>query len=319
MEENLLGYLLRALDDADQCAVEASLQASPELRERLARLERAVRPLAADAEPSEPPPGLVIATLARVAEHRCRRLPDAPPTPRSQPVTAGRSRMRRPDVLVAAVLLVVLGGVGSSYLFHLWRNHGRLQCQDNLRHIFTGLRVYCDNHNGNYPLVEEQGPRAVAGIFVPVLRDSGTLGPEESVACPSHERRPQERRSLRDMDELYQKDRSAFRQEAREQAGGYAYTLGFRDADGFHGLRCDTGDGLPIMADRLDSPAQDNSANHGGGGQNVLYLGGQVQWHTNRRAGIDGDDIYLNWDNRVLAGKAWKDTVLAPGDASPKE
>jgi hypothetical protein len=73
---------------------------------------------------------------------------------------------------------------------------------------------------------------------------------------------------------LFDKNADSFRSKARRLAGGYAYTLGYFDAGGFHGLRCDSGDQLPIVADRLESLTQRNSANHGGDGQNVLYLDG---------------------------------------------
>ena len=325
MEENLVGYLLKALDDEPQRQVEASLRESPELRARLERLERSLAPLAADGETPEPCPGLVLSTLARIAEYQCRKLPDAPSPPLSQSVPVGRSWLRRPDVLVAALLLILLGGIGSSSLIHLWGDyHGRTECRKNLLLLWQGLHRYCDVHDGNFPRVEEKGARGVSGIFVPILGDSGMLGSEVSLACPAQERRPAEIRSVREMEELYARDPNKFLVEARRLAGGYAYTLGYRDSAGYHGLRCDTVETdslklLPIVADRLESLMQLNSANHGGTGQNVLYLDGHVEWRTNRNAGINGDDIYVNRHDppQLLAGEGREDTVLGPGDASP--
>jgi hypothetical protein len=318
MDENLAGYLLKALDDDAQREIEASLRDSPELRSRLELLERAVAPLAADRDAPEPRPGLVLSTLARIAEYQCRKLPDAPPPPRSQYVPAGRSWLRRPDALVAALLLITLGGIGASAVLHLWRDHyGRTACQENLRRVWTGLQTYCNQNNGNFPVLEENGPHSVAGIFVPMLNDSGVLSPEVSVTCPAQRSLPPKHHSVREMERLYEENPTAFHQEARRLAGGYAYTLGYVDATGYHGLRCNSGNLLPIVADRLESLMQPNSSNHGGSGQNVLYLGGQVKWRTNRNAGIDLDDIFVNWDNQIAAGKAREDTVLGPGDASP--
>jgi hypothetical protein len=320
MEENLVGYLLEALDADTRQQVEASLLTSPQLRTRLALLERALKPLAADADNPAPRPGLVLSTLALVAEHQCLKLPSAPLPPRDQAMPSHRPWMRRPDVLVAALLLIVLGGLGSSALVHLWRDYNnRVACQRNLHLVWGGLQQYCDTHQGNFPRVEEKGPRGVAGIFVPILCDNGLLSPEASLMCPPQGHGAPKCRSVHELEELYQERPREFLAEAHQLAGGYAYTLGYRDAFGHHGLRCDTGekDKLPIMADRLDSLNQSNSANHGGNGQNVLYLGGNVQWHTNRNAGIKGDDIFTNWDNKVLAGKAREDTVLGPSDSSP--
>ncbi len=318
MEQNLVGYLLKALDDETQRQIECSLRQSPELRSSAKVLERALAPLAADREPPPPCPGLVLSTLARVAEHQCRKLPDAPLPPRSQATPAARHWLRRPDVLVAALLLILLGGIGSSYLVHVWREYdGRSQCQNNLFQIWTGLQGYRDVHEGYYPRIEESGSRGVAGMFVPSLRDSGMLANNVSLNCPAKDRRPDKPLSIYELEKLYSKDSAAFRQEARKLSGDYAYTLGYHDAAGYHGLRADSGDQLPIVADLLESPAQSNSFNHGGKGQNVLFLGGNVDWRTNRNAGINGDDIFVNWDNRVEAGKAREDSVLGPGDASP--
>jgi hypothetical protein len=317
MEENLVGYLLKALDDDTQRQVEASLQESPELRSRLELSQRALAPLSADRQPPEPHPGLVLSTLARVAEYQCRKLPDAPPPPRSQSTPVTRHWMRRADALVAALLLIVLGGVGSSLVVHLWREYYRTACQENLRRIGSGLQNYCEVHDGNFPIVAENGPRGVAAIFVPALCDNGMLGPDVSVACPAKEHRPPKRRTIQELEDLYARDPIRFRSEARELTGGYAYSLGYVDAAGYHGLRRDFGDDLPIVADRLDSLAQANSANHGGGGQNVLHIGGHALWRSTRFVGINGDDIFVNRANQVLAGIGPDDTVLGPGDASP--
>src|SRR4051794_37136109 len=112
MDENLVGYLLNALDPETQRQVETYLHKEPGARQKLDTLRRAVEPLAADKEPAEPPAGLAFRTLARVAEYRCRPLPQAPePTP-TQIGPPARRWWRRADVLVAACLLVVVGGVG---------------------------------------------------------------------------------------------------------------------------------------------------------------------------------------------------------------
>jgi hypothetical protein len=221
---------------------------------------------------------------------------------------------------VAACLLLVLGGLATSTLLHLWRDYdARLKCQDNLRVIWTGLRGYCENHDGDFPRVEEKGPHSVAGIFVPVLCEEGRLAREVSLRCPARGSAASRHCSLRELEELYETDRDAFHREAGKLAGDYAYTLGYRDGDVHHGLRCDSGDLLPIAADRLGTlnARGGNSANHAGRGQNVLYLGGHVEWRTNRSAGVNGDDIFVNWDNQVSAGKAREDTVLGPSDATP--
>jgi hypothetical protein len=107
MDKNLVGYLLKSLESDEQREVESYLRNHPEAQRRLELLRQAIEPLAADKDADEPPAGLRLRTLARVAEYRCRELLPAPkaPPPRMIP---GRSWWRRADVLVAASLLMVL-------------------------------------------------------------------------------------------------------------------------------------------------------------------------------------------------------------------
>jgi hypothetical protein len=55
------------------------------------------------------------------------------------------------------------------------------------------------------------------------------------------------------------------------------YSLGYFEGGIHRGLHRKSGDGQPILADRLPAPDRPASLNHGGSGQNVLFLGGRVQ------------------------------------------
>jgi hypothetical protein len=75
---------------------------------------------------------------------------------------------------------------------------------------------------------------------------------------------------------------------------------------------------LPILADRPpQGGGPGNSPNHGGCGQNILLVNGQVRYITTRAAGIDGDDIYTNRRNQVGAGLDRWDTVLGSSADRP--
>jgi hypothetical protein len=320
MDEDLVGYVLDALDPDARQEVETRLEEQPQARARLERLRRVLEPLAADAEAGEPPAGLALSALARIAEYRCRRLPDAPPPSAFQRVTPPSRRMpRRADLLVAAALLILISGLALPGIRRLWHvyNH-RATCADNLRVLWTGLQAYGNSHEGMLPQVEERGPRSVAGIFVPVLHEAGVLRSDARLVCPGDDTQPLPTpHRLGTLEELYRSRPEAFLRAAHDLAGSYAYSMGYKEGDVLQGLRCDSGDLLPVMADRLPCAAPGNSPNHGGAGQNVLYLGGKVRWCANRSAGIDGDDIYLNRRNEVHAGLAREDTVLGCSDSSP--
>ena len=67
MHEDLLGYLLGALEPHEMRRVAQWLRDDPEAREQLAELERSLRPLEEGHTPVEPPPSdLVSKTLANL-------------------------------------------------------------------------------------------------------------------------------------------------------------------------------------------------------------------------------------------------------------
>src|SRR5262249_31754038 len=103
---------------------------------------------------------------------------------------------------------------------------------------------------------------------------------------------------------------------AAQLAGDYAYCLGYEQNGRLCGLRQDSGDGLPIMADCAAADGE-NSTNHGTAGQNVLFVGGNVRWCVRPTVGMGGDHIYVNCNNRVLAGVRRSDTVLGSSAARP--
>jgi hypothetical protein len=317
MDENLVGYLLNVLDPETHRQVEAHLRANSEARARLERLQRVLAPLALDAAEPEPPPGLALATLARVAEHRCQGLPAAPrSTPQQASGAHARPRFRRADVLAAAVLFLLVGGLATPWLLSQWRQHQVRSCQNNLLLFWRGLSSYSDNYNGQFPQVEADGPFSRAGTVAWKLRDAGLLDDRTSAGCAAQGERPLPSVSLRELEESYRDRPDDYRALCRELAGDYAISLGYYKGQTLCGLRRELGDRQSILADR-PGDNQGNSSNHGGGGQNVLDLGGHVRWVTAPTVGYQGDHIYRNWNGRVRAGIDRYDTVLGAGDATP--
>src|SRR5262245_14544823 len=191
MEEHLVGYVLNSLDPDTQREVEAYVRTHPEAERQVHLLRRSLEPLAADAA-IEPAPGLWVRTLAHIARDQCRPpaadpahpyrgLPAAPRGDR--PGSRGSSWWRRADVLVAACLMLLLGGLSATWLGGAWREHQVNACKNNLRGLYQALASYSDHHDGDFPRVEADPPRNVAGIFVPILHDSGYLPPNANLAC----------------------------------------------------------------------------------------------------------------------------------------
>jgi hypothetical protein len=325
MDDNLVGYLLNALDETTHRAVEKYLRTYPEARDKLARLREALEPLESDRDEIEPPPGLVQTTLAELAQVKqfAPRLPVAPRVSGAGESVGGRSWWRRSDVLVAAAALLISLGMGAVWVVQSRQQAQITECKENLHQYHRALVAYSEQRQDRaFPRVEARGPRAVAGIFVPILADAGVLPGNVSVRCPASGREAPDTSpgQVSRLEEWYESDRERYNSAVKELAGGYAYSLGFREGDGLQGLRFGAGnDLLPILADRPGSNegGPGNSLNHGGGGQNVLTIGGSVRYCTSRGVGLNGDDIYLNQDHRVLAGLSVADTVLGVSDAVP--
>lgn len=320
MDENLVGYLLDALEPDTRLEVEQYVREQPGARQRLELLRNALAPLECDRDTIEPPVGLWVRTLACIAEHRTQTLPPVPEPVilRATPAT-GRTWWRRADVLVAAGLLLCVSALLPPGINHLRFRSDRLACENNLKQFYLALSGYGDRHGGQLPNVSEvSAPRRVAGMVVPVLmQEMNGKAPALNVACPTQTVRTPRYPPLEQFPAMNKDDFERF---ADEMLGSYAYTLGYRDGDRYVGHRADAAH-LPIMADRpplgVENGIAGNSPNHGGKGQNVLYGGGNVRFLADRFVGQPQDDIYANERGRVQAGVRANDAVLGASNASP--
>jgi prepilin-type processing-associated H-X9-DG protein len=320
MEENLVGYLLKSLGTEEQRAVEDHMRRHPEAKKRLEQLRRGLDVLGTDGVEPEPPPDLWVRTLARVAEYKCRTLP-AVPAPAARTAPAWGSWWRRADVLVAACLLLLVGGLGVIGMAAIAAQRHVTECQDNLRKFHQALTAYADKHEDRFPWVESQAPKNFAGSFIPALNEAGVLPSDITVSCPGSAPRAPAPVTFAQLEEMYNSTRRAeYFDLTRSLAGCYAYSLGYREAEAgpHYGLTRRMDGRLPIMADAPPSRGANevdpgNSLNHGGKGQNVLFIDGHVEFLTTRT--IADDDIYLNAERRVAAGRGPGDVVLGRSDA----
>jgi hypothetical protein len=326
MNENLIGYLLNALDSDTRLETEKYLLRNPEAREDLDRLRSALEPLEADRDPIEPPPGLWARTLARVAEFQCRQLPAIPRQLAAHSEATHRSWWRRADVLVAASILLIVSLMIPPVLAKLRYQRDIAACQNNLHDFYVALSDYSSRHQGRFPDVAKAAPAPfnVAGSFVPILKEEGLLSDQVSVQCPAYGRWTHPQYTLQDLQAM---DPDQLDGRMWNLAGTYAYSLGYRDGTGEHGPRLDPtqlSSMRPIMADRppreIMLGVTSNSPNHGGSGQNVLFMDGHCVFCTQRVLPCSAggfDDIYLNQDNQVQAGRSSWDTVLGDSAARP--
>jgi prepilin-type processing-associated H-X9-DG protein len=222
-------------------------------------------------------------------------------------------------MVVAASLLLTAVGIGLTVLGRMAGPSSAaitVECKNNLRQFFSALQTYRD-HNRHFPDVASEQPRDVAGMVVPILADAGVLPDSASIRCPGIGSPLMCQFTLASLRAMSETD---FEKYSPSLSMCYAYSLGYHDEDGFHGpgdARQSALSALPIMADR--PPAEgtlNNSVNHGGEGQNVLFADGNVRFLTARKLGAD--DIFLNRNDQVAAGVDADDIVLGYSSARPQ-
>jgi hypothetical protein len=329
-DEELIGYALDLLDPDDRAAVEVHLAAHPEAAARLDQLRRDFAALDADRE-IDPPRGLAVRTVARLAEylvaHEPRISASAPTDPeipladltrpgpagpavrrgRTGPPPADRPEVRtfggrfRAELFVAAGIALVAFGLVVSAVGRARHQSQVMACQNNLRVLYQGLTGYADSREGRFPQVGTP-PHPTAGAFVAALAESGQVPYDFRPLCPAG---PPAR------------DGGSF------EPVGYTYTLGYRAPTGeLCGLRrsdapAADNDLLPISADYPAAgivPAGGPVSPHGRV-MVTLFVGGHVRPTTTALVGPNGDDIFRNWHGQVGAGLDRRDAVLGrPGD-----
>ena len=306
-DEDLIGYLVDALDADDRVAVESYLRASPDAAVRLDQLRFWLAPLEADREPVAAPVGLAERTVARLAAHLTEHEPPAVPSslrplpraPREAPETRTVGGRFRPDVLVACGIAIVTAGLLFSAIGKVRARNEMMACQNTLRITHTGLSGYADTHHDRYPQI---GPNSTAESFAAELSQSGQVPASFRPVCPAC---------------------LATDPTAPGPAAGYTYTLGYRAPSGdLVGPRRpmttrDEFDLVPISADypmASAAPAAGPVCPHAFG-MNVLFAGGNVRVTTSALIGPNGDHIYQNVFGAVGAGIDRTDIVLGrPGD-----
>ena len=299
------------LDDPGRDALDRQAIADPRLAERRSRLREALSLMLDDRNP-EPPRRLADRTRDRIARRDSE--------PRILDFIPRRSPIRWADIgAAAAVLLIGLMSLVPA-VRHQQRTADRLGCADNLRQVGLALNQYASTYQ-SYPYVDPSCPASYIGTSFVQLQEAGLLHDAGILQCPCSG-------CATDRDELPRFDEMLGREHRRpgacrdEVRGDYAYHLGYRDGRGRSGpIPADVGDHLALAADQpsfVIGEADDgvilrgNSPNHGGGGQNVLFTGGHVDWRRIRWLSEADADLYLNQHDRIAPGLGLRDAVLSP-------
>jgi len=297
MKEDLLGYVLNLSEPDERERIERRLEKDPGLQRELIAYRHALAPLALDRDGCEPPADLSQRTIDFVYKHVDIIESDTTPVPSARlqalvevldrKAMSGPSRWRRWDVAAVACMLFLGIGLGLAALPFVRQRQERIACQNQMRELHLGLEMYCDLHAGQYPQVREEPPFNTAAAVAPLLQEAGVVPANVNFTCPANPMLP----------------------------ATYAYTLGYREPDGqLAGLArnriADNQQFLPILADRPLARVGNAVSPEHRYGQNVLFVDGHVRFCTNTKAGVGGDEIYVNKFGLVAAGVHRHDTVL---------
>jgi len=337
-DEDMIGYVLDLLEPGERRSVEHYLSGHPAAADAVERVRQRLAVLSVDREFPQPPSGLALRTISRVAEfvveHEPQLLQQTPveaPTRKEvnygltpvEPSTLVEQRKPRrprllgwvrPDMIVTACIGIVFSGLVVAGLGRTRHHMGVVACQQNLSTLHKSLVSYSDTHEGRFPQVGTEA-YPTAGHFSAALAKehadptkSGFTWHDPAEAHPD----PM----------LVDAVRNGWKDEVPSKVQ-YAYSLGHLGPDGkLMGLRHHGGDGpsgdfQPIAGDLPSaavSPAPGAHSPHRNG-QNVLYVGGHVRFDARANLGLGGDDVYRNQSGIVAAGDRADDCVLGrPGD-----
>lgn len=313
MREELLGYLLGALDAPEQRKIEEALARSAELRRDLERLRSKLQPLEDSRETYEVPEGLVESTCALVAGETKVA---APPVF----VPSHRSAWTMSDLVVVAGVFIAAAMLFLPAIVNSRHSSQITACQNNLRNLGIQLALYSNaSGNGYYPHVATQGTAAFAGSYAITLNDNELLPSPRLLICPASNladrRQPF---TVPTMEELEAANQRALAELRRMAGGSYAYSLGVV-VDGMHRAprRIDSGD-FALMGDVPGAWAGRQSPNHGRYGQNILYGDGRVVYLVGCVSDhCEGDDPLVNRAGQVEAGLDIYDAVIAGSETPP--
>ncbi len=336
-QEDLLGYVLGALDAQEQREVQQLIDADPELEEQLLEIKSSLAPLDCLDGSGGPRPGLARRTSETVASFQKQlELENRDRHPVTDQVFADASRAQesafsesslierivRPtswslsDMLVGIAAAAVLAAVLLPAVSYTRFNSRVVDCQNNLRSLGTAMLSYSNNNkNGEFPRIPDEGNGAVSGIYAVLLKEARLID-DDSVLCKGRNFN-NVAFSIPTRKQVEQAVGCHLEHLRRTMGGHYGYTLGYHENDSY---RCPTNQGKTYFVILSDMPSQRlegrQSNNHGGRGQNCVFGDGHVEFV---RGPAYGDDpIFVNDVGIVAPGTHSNDSVIAPSHLSPR-
>jgi hypothetical protein len=317
MGEDLLGYLLNAIDEQQRRQIEAALRRNPQLRRELADLRERLKQEDRD-ETLDPPPGLVDQTCDLVQGCQAARS-GRWQVRNEQPSGGGLRVLSWADTLTGIGLCLVAATLFFPALANSRFRSDIRACERNLQRLGVALYEFSDLNQGRFPSIPIHGNRAAAGIYSPILFHDGYIEDRRVFVCPSSSLADQIFDwcvpAPQDLDQARGVDLVRLR---RTMGGSYGYALGYFVQQRYHPPR---NEGRPFYALLADAPSLHlpgrRSNNHCGRGQNVLYEDGHIEFIVDQSRTRLRDALFVNRLGYAEAGADENDSVIGGSDMPP--
>ena len=353
-EEDLLGYLLSALEPHEMRRVERELSDDPLLQAEFENLQRQFAPLdeaLAAQSVFESPPDLIARTMAKVPTFEAA-VPRGLLTPSSMlPSSELRNSPRSTwsDILVASFASVAVLGLLIPSIARGRYEARKTECQEHLRQIGTAITQYVTRDRREFlPQIAERGYEAFAGIYAPRLAGQGLLDQGEFRWCPEDELPTVDSKAfsvnvaptpdpvvdsfvdhvaqvedLRTAHEAGNVDKLRWLQQTA--GGSYSYTLGVVEDGQYVAPHYEARGTFAVLG---DSPVEGGETTdgvdvqklrwaHRGNGANVLYEDGSVRFLDMTNLSRFPDHPFFNHRGSIEAGVNVDDASLAPSWRPP--
>lgn len=337
-QEDLLGYVLGALDAQEHRDLQQTIDQNPQIEEELLRIKSSLMPLD-ELDTAGPRTGLARRTceavanwennqahsnspdqlsafeLAAVSSEPHTSSVDESDAPKIRPAISERlfhpTTWSIPDVLVGMALLLICAGILFPTISYARNNSRILACQNNLRQVGLAMMDYSSINDGNFVAIPAAGNLAASGCYAPILKDAGLVENDSIFACagisaqepPVHIAARKQIESADNEDEI-----NHYR---RTMGGHYGYTMGYCENEKYCAPRYMGRTNIVLLADQPSSDlAGRRSSNHNGKGQNCLFEDGRVAFIKGHA--LAGDAIFENDYGIVAPGSHQWDNVIAP-------
>ena len=350
-QEDLLGYVLGALDAQEQAAVQQYIDQHPSVEEELLHIKNSLLPLECVSEPSGPPIGLARRTCEFVsqidryqpdlnerletsidsdlvsdchlpARHATKTKTKIDSTAIAEINTRSEKRNRtkflkswsHTDFLTMTAALLIFLGVLFPAIQYARNNAQLLACRGNLKNLGMAFLEYSSlNADGKFVEIPNHRKLGVSGIYAPVLKNAGLIQ-DEDIRCQG--RSDDSVTTIPTLAQISNAKDEQLRFLQQTMGGSYGYSLGYAEENQYQARKNQGRSHIVLLADLPSSDLEGRrSSSHGGTGQNCLFEDGHVDFvkgHT-----IGHDQIFENDLGLIGTGLHDGDNVIAASHIPP--